>query len=524
LLLIKRFNVFRQSQRNLVDYQILNHPGKSEESLACVGVLSDSLKISNPGHRVQHRSDMVSANREPPVLKSDEIKEIKLAGINGNSEPSAYLGSASGKDDSRSEWGTFKDSLRAPIHNWFTYPAGFSHVAVNHFLETTGAKARKSLVYDPFMGSGTTNIVSKLRGVDSVGIEAHPFVYEITLAKMSWDVELDPLERVFSRILSNVRVPSEKEVLASNISRFPELLSKCFVPSALFQLGEVRDAVHRSKLPAEGKRFLETVLICSLRDVSIAATGWPYIAPKKVKVTSLSKDPLPVLFRRFQAMSEDLKWASASAATRDSRHEIILGDSRHTGVQSNIASHLFTSPPYLNNFDYADRTRLEMYFMGEARSWGEISEKVRVKLMTSATTQINRADSRYELCSDLKRTSPREAEFLEEAIDKLSKLRLSRGGKKSYDMMVSGYFNDIFKVLSESVRILKVGGFASFVLGDSAPYGVHIPTDELIGKIGSNLGFSKFTIEELRTRGGKWSKNPQRHSVPLRESIVHFRK
>ncbi len=27
----------------------------------------------------------------------------------------------------REELGTFKDSLRAPIHRWFTYPAGFSY-------------------------------------------------------------------------------------------------------------------------------------------------------------------------------------------------------------------------------------------------------------------------------------------------------------------------------------------------------------------------------------------------------------
>ena len=34
----------------------------------------------------------------------------------------------------RNEWGTFKDSLRAPVHNWFTYPAGFSYKAVERSL------------------------------------------------------------------------------------------------------------------------------------------------------------------------------------------------------------------------------------------------------------------------------------------------------------------------------------------------------------------------------------------------------
>ena len=72
--------------------------------------------------------------------------------------------------------------------------------------------------------------------------------------------------------------------------------------------------------------------------------------------------------------------------------------------------------------------------------------------------------------------------------------------------------------------MLRAGSEARYILGDSAPYGVHIPTDELIGKIGVALGFSSYKVQVLRERGGKWANNPQRHSVPLRETIVTLRK
>src|SRR5690606_2984215 len=101
---------------------------------------------------------------------------------------------------------------------------------------------------------------------------------------------------------------------------------------------------------------------------------------------------------------------------------------------------------------------------------------------------------------------------------------LTKGGKKSYDHLVSGYFNDIFQVLRDVYRVLKPGRRAIFVLGDSAPYGVHIPTDELIGRLGVAVGFSGYALEILRTRGGKWKDNPQRHTVELRESIVTLKK
>ncbi len=76
------------------------------------------------------------------------------------------------------EWGTFKDSLRAPVFNWFTYPAGFSYKAVRYSISEENLEPG-SIIYDPFMGSGTTNLAAKTMGFNSVGVEAHPFVYPI---------------------------------------------------------------------------------------------------------------------------------------------------------------------------------------------------------------------------------------------------------------------------------------------------------------------------------------------------------
>lgn len=434
-----------------------------------------------------------------------------------NSEPDANRSGFS-------EWGTFKDSLRAPIHSWFTYPAGFSHKAVEHYLQLHSAVPQKTVIYDPFMGSGTTNIVAKLGGFSSFGVEAHPFVYPITLSKLTWDIDLASIRRFVSNLDTTADRLSESKIREHNSKKFPELLTKCFLPNTLYELGAIRDKVKKSKLGANEKRFINVALICSLRDVSIAATGWPYIAPKKIKVTSMSKLPIPTLAKRIARMLEDIEWAIEETTTLNSEHHCVLGDSRNSGISSEIADLIFTSPPYLNNFDYADRTRLEMYFMGDAQTWGDISTQVRTRLMTSATTQINRSDPQYELSAEFRSDCPEEATFISEAADELGKRRLTKGGKKSYDFMVIGYFNDIHRILRDSARILKTGGSAAFVLGDSAPYGVHIPTDVLIGKIGTQVGMSEYQIEPLRKRGDKWANNPQRHGVELRETIVHFRK
>ena len=425
-----------------------------------------------------------------------------------------------------SQWGTFRDSLRAPVHSWFTYPAGFSHKAVEHSLSIQNLKVGESTIYDPFMGSGTTNLVAKSMGFHSVGVEAHPFVFDITQSKMHWDLDFDEVESFLTQIPTLLgTLPPEAEMIQTNESTFPELINKCFLPGALYSMMLLRDQIQsKGKYSLETRRFLSTALICTLRDVSIAATGWPYIAPNKVKITSMSKNAVDTYVKRVRKMAGDLRVIAAGASTETTSHNLILGSSTSTDIDSESVDHIFTSPPYLNNFDYADRTRLEMYFMGEADNWGEISSKIRTKLMTSATTQINRSDSRYKLSSEINETSPEVFEFLSESQEKLEALRLTKGGKKSYDLLVSGYFNDIYQIIRDNFRVLKPGQNAYYILGDSAPYGVHIPTDELIGKVGVGLGFNSFDIEVLRVRGGKWATNPQRHSVPLRETIVKLKK
>lgn len=74
------------------------------------------------------------------------------------------------------QFGTFADSKQAPIHRWFQYPAGFSYRAVEHILELHDIRAGQ-IVYDPFVGTGTTAVVCKKQGIEAYGIEAHQFVH-----------------------------------------------------------------------------------------------------------------------------------------------------------------------------------------------------------------------------------------------------------------------------------------------------------------------------------------------------------
>jgi hypothetical protein len=55
-------------------------------------------------------------------------------------------------------------------------------------------KPKVNVVYDPFAGTATRLVVCKSRGIESYGVEAHPFVYQVATVKTFWNYgKLDAL-------------------------------------------------------------------------------------------------------------------------------------------------------------------------------------------------------------------------------------------------------------------------------------------------------------------------------------------
>lgn len=433
-------------------------------------------------------------------------------------------------DLNRGELGTFKDSLRSPVHRWFTYPAGFSYRAVEETFRIYNIKPGMS-IYDPFGGTATTNIVASQNGVHSFGVEAHPFVHFVGHTKLFWDFAfsdlLKQIDTLINSIKSSLRMQGITSIVVENI--FPELVCKCYSKEKLAYLYVCREAINSLPL-SPFRAFAKLGLTSLLRSISDVHTGWPYIAPKKERRSMTQGSDVDVIGKlrdQLYTMYGDLR-EIYRVGEPVGKAAFILGDSRSRQdvIDNEAADLVFTSPPYLNNYDYSDRTRLEMYFWDEAKNWGDITRNVRSRLIMSATTQISRTDyiEGKLLSDDFFTTVPDVATELKPKVDALTHLRLQKGGKKSYDIMVAGYFNDMLKVFRETFRILKPGASFLLILGDSAPYGVHIPTDIYLGEVGKAVGFTRYKIEDLRVRGGKWRNNPQRHHVALKESILTLEK
>lgn len=425
--------------------------------------------------------------------------------------------------DNLSAYGSFQDSLRAPIHRWFTYPAGYSHRLVESKIGQYGLDGRHWIA-DPLVGTGTTSVAAKTVGVNSVGIEAHPFVFWIAQTKLHFEHDVEALAQEAKAVQENARAIHADGVHCEGV--WPELVYKCFDEENLRRLYALRTAVLECDTLPERRDFFKVALTATLRDVTSAGAGWPYIAPSKFAERTVQRDAFVEFQKRCELMVNDVI-ATRIWGAPGTEHRLVNGDARSLAEYAEPGSIdlILTSPPYLNNYDYADRTRLETYFWGMYDNWGDITREVRDRLIIAATTQIRRTEmGQVRWCPAVREVSPAMHAELMDVIQRLSELRLVKGGKKAYDLMVAGYFEDMLKVIEGAHAILKVGQPFILVLGDSAPYGVHVRTDEIIGELATAVGFSGYEVEVIRERGGKWAGNTQRHKVPLRESIVTITK
>ena len=148
---------------------------------------------------------------------------------------------------SQSDYGTFKDSRKAPIHGWFQYPAGYSYKLVTEKIKQHKIKPKDGLVFDPFLGTGTTCLAAMSEGYDSVGIEAHDFVSVVASTKLSWaNYDIDSMRDWLWKIGEKMSLTSVEKSSLKDLESMPELVKKCYSEDNLRNLLKIKHAIRVS--------------------------------------------------------------------------------------------------------------------------------------------------------------------------------------------------------------------------------------------------------------------------------------
>ncbi|HUT52554.1 MAG TPA: DNA modification methylase [bacterium] len=400
---------------------------------------------------------------------------------------------------------TFSDNLSLPIHRWFRYSAGFSANWVKELIAREKSNGRSN-VLDPFAGSATVLLEAEFGGVKGKGVEAHPFISRVGRAKMLW--KTDPL--AFKEYAATIL--EEARSFSSEPFDYPELIKKCFPGPILQQLDALKKAWLSSADDSASSELVWLALVSILRECSPVGTAqWQYVLPKKAKAKT--KKPFEAYWGKINLMAHDMMICQR----QKSLHPAILyqEDAREcSSIGDSSIDLVITSPPYANNYDYADATRLEMAFLGEIQGWGDLQAAVRKHLVSSCTQHVSKLKGHLDEMLSSELLLPIRDE-ISNSCHKLEKEKLNHGGKKDYDLMVCAYFSDLAQVWRALRRVTTPESLVCFVVGDSAPYGIYVPVERWLGELAVAAGFKSFLFEKTRDRNVKW-KN-RKHRVPLQE-------
>ena len=407
--------------------------------------------------------------------------------------------------------GSAKDNMSSAIHNWYKFTAGFSYKFVD--LVVDDMEKKPECIYEPFAGCGTTLVAAQKKRIHSKGNESQQLMCDIINAKLNWDVDGDVCRNYIDTVLGEVRSRSNIDIS----DEYNELLCTLYDGVTLKEIYLLRDSI-RLLDDRKYELFLNLALSQTLHKAALHPIAVPYISRSKNLVNSGDA------VGKFKSIASQMLVDLETMPHRERMADVFKADSRfmNPNIEDKSCDLCITSPPYLNNLDYGEVSKVHTHFFGLTNNWHDITEKVRHQLVTGATTHYR--DAEFNLDDFVKTDFAMSNKgIIDDLVAKYYGIKnnaKARKGKKSFHILMMHYFEDMFRVLIETYRILKEGSKAYLILGDSAPYGIYIPTTQYVGEIAQSVGFGEYEIIKIRERGNKWKSLSRRHNIDLSENIL----
>jgi hypothetical protein len=398
-----------------------------------------------------------------------------------------------------------------PAHDWYRFVLSYPPHLVRDYLARFDL-GPGNCVLDPFSGTGTTVVECKKRGIDSVGIEAHPMSHFAATTKCQWSVSPDSLLDAAHRIAESARrqlrrdgVPDDAQsflgcesAAGADARSLPEEQMKLLLTDSISPLPLHKTLVLRERIEDGAPRAVQAHLRLALAKALVGPIGNLHFGPE-VGVGP-AKDDAPVVSSWLEivsAMADDLRLLRPRQ--KSAAAEIHHADSRTFGRQLAPASidAVITSPPYPNEKDYTRTTRLESVLLGFIRTKQELQALKRGMLLRSNTRGVYKDDRDHEWVG-----KHREINRIADAIEaRRIELGKTSGFERLYARVTRLYFGGMARHLADLRPALRPGARLAYVVGDQASYlRVMIRTGQLLASLAEELGYEVVGLDLFRTR------------------------
>lgn len=371
------------------------------------------------------------------------------------------------------EW-SFRDAGRtettAFTHSYHRYPAKFIPQIVRKLIQDY-APNETQIVCDPFGGCGTTLVEAKMLGHKSFGFDINPVAKLIAQTKTT---AIKPI------ILANYREKFsnfyEKTVIKSQ--KHHSRVSYWFNELTIIELDRIYTAIKEIKNP-DVRRFF----ICAFSHNLKNCSRW---LMKSIKPTidknKILPNPLESFLRHLDSMIK--KNERFYTALEKSGHLSVAAtmyrrDSTKTfPLKSDSIDLIVTSPPYVTSYEYADLHQLSLLWFGDDpkhfKKWHHFSNG-----FIDFRRNFIGTSSKEEMSGDFN------SSIGKQIVDDLVKV------ERPLAIDVANYFLDMKKVFAEMYRILKTGGKACAIIGNTSLRGVEILNAQVAVEQMQAAGFKK---------------------------------
>ena len=387
-------------------------------------------------------------------------------------------------------------SAAVAFQRWFHFKEAFSPKFVADTLASLPYKATSCL--DPFGGSGTTALTSRMLGLSSTTVEVNPFLADLIEAKLT-PVSPAAFRADYERTLAALRLEDADRRLADGM---PTTMTEPGVNGRFVFSAEVfataRALVRASTALRTDHARLFRVLLGSVlvqnSNVTINGKGRRYRRGWAARERT-SDDLIESLDAAVDRAVEDI---TSYAGLPQGRHAVLRGDARAMLGKVETADVAILSPPYPNSFDYTDVYNLELWMLDYLRS-GAHNRALRRETLRSHV-QI-KWDLDERICT---------SGLLTDTVAALTRHRADLWNRNIPEM-VGHYFDDLYRVFAQLARILPTGHHAVVAIGDSQYAGVLIDVAAILEQSLPGVGLrltEKGTIRSMRSssqHGGTFS-------------------
>jgi hypothetical protein len=373
------------------------------------------------------------------------------------------------------------------------------------------------------MGSGTTIACAVERGYKATGTDINEVAYLITRAKATpieptrlepyldrWIHSLDPLFTEAPKDGQSTFLPLWKPRQISPHVPAHERIDYWFSEDQQRILGLILSGIRKVEV-----EDIQTFLLCGFSHVLKNCSIWMNSSTKPTRSrTKKPAHPWPTFLRHLRKMARRNKefWNAVPAAVqqRPQAHlHVRCQDARHQPCPDDTVDMVITSSPYVTSYEYADLHQLTALWLEYARDLKAFRSKFIGTRMRPP------------------RPPAMQSTLAQAIVDNLTVQDVGLG------ITAGQFFMDMDETFAESYRILKPGGRACFVIGNTRLKGVDILNAQVFAQSLVAVGFhledvimreipSKILPQIRDPHTGRFTstKNEHTHAYPVEYVVV----